>query len=62
MRHNTTTTQSPQNKKVGIVIPIYNVAEYLRECLVLPTSGFIRNGIFTKRAGLGVVKLKVKVS
>ena len=33
MRHNTTTTQSPQNKKVGVVIPIYNVAEYLRECL-----------------------------
>ena len=22
-----------QNKKVGVVIPIYNVAEYLRECL-----------------------------
>ena len=33
MQHNTTTTQSPQNKKVGVVIPIYNVAEYLRECL-----------------------------
>lgn len=33
MRHNTTTTQSPQNKKVGVVIPIYNVAPYLRECL-----------------------------
>ncbi len=32
MQHNTTTTQSPQNKKVGVVIPIYNVAEYLREC------------------------------
>ena len=23
----------PQNKKVGIVIPIYNVAPYIRECL-----------------------------
>ena len=33
MQHNTTTTQSPQNKKVGVVIPIYNVAPYLRECL-----------------------------
>ena len=25
--------QDSQNKKVGVVIPIYNVAEYLRECL-----------------------------
>ena len=30
---NNNTPQSPQNKKVGVVIPIYNVAEYLRECL-----------------------------
>ncbi|TLD78748.1 glycosyltransferase family 2 protein, partial [Helicobacter trogontum] len=27
------TAQILQNKKVGVVIPIYNVAQYLRECL-----------------------------
>lgn len=30
---NNNTAQIPQNKKVGVVIPIYNVAQYLRECL-----------------------------
>ena len=30
---NNNTTQYSQNKKVGVVIPIYNVAPYLRECL-----------------------------
>ena len=31
--HNNNFSQEPQTKKVGVVIPIYNVAEYLRECL-----------------------------